>query len=256
VKPLPGAAAVLCAWFLAAQAPAQTAVPAPGTADREAVDREFTLAAPEIDRINHLMQAEIARVMSGALDEPPGDVAKLMSGAGSARPRLDDQSVPLHLRLIERKRLELTAAVNWARSTTGHCDYPQFGPPQLVDPAFRRHMHDVLACRRAEIDRYQAGFARLNKEREASVLALKLPSFAQERMSAQAREATRQQEAAVEAVYANRRATYDAIEDLFAYMDTHPAHFVDGHIQFDKDADRVAAQALIDRFTAAVKLPQ
>lgn len=240
----------------AASAPGAASAPASDTQERLSVEREFALAAPEIDRLNGFLQAELARVMSDSGAGPSPEVARLMSGAAAAKANLGDGSVPLHLRLIERKRLELAAAINWARSIAGHCGNAQFGPPQLVDAAFRQHMHEVLACRRSELERYQAGMAKLNKDREASVPALKLPRFAQESMLAQAREATRQQEAALEPIYKNRRITYAAIDDLFTFMDSHPAYLADNWIQFENDADRLAAQALIDRFTEAAKLPQ
>ena len=239
-----------------AAGPTATAGPQPAASAAQAsVDREFALAAREIDRLNVLLQAELARVMSGSAEAPSPEIAKLMS-TGAAKPALGDTSVPLHLRLIERKRLELAAAVNWARGSAGHCGDPQFGPPQLVDPEFREHVHAVLKCRRAELDRYQTGMHKLNKDREASVPALKLPVPVQERMSAQAREATRQQDASLEPVYRNRRAIFDAIDNLFTFMDSHPAQFLNNRIQFENDADRFPAQALIDRFTEAARLPQ
>ncbi len=251
-----GCTALLIASHALAAGSAPAAEPAADAgAAQESVDREFALAAPEIDRLNALLQAELARIMSGSAESPPPEIAKLMS-AGGAKPALGDTSVPLHLRLIERKRRELAAAVNWARATSGHCGDPQFGPPQLVDPEFREHMHAVLKCRRTELDRYQAGMHKLNTDREASVQALKLPAAVQEKMSAQAREATRQQDAALGPIYRNRRATFDAIDNLITFMDSHPAQFLNNRIQFENDADRFPAQALIDRFTEAARLPQ
>jgi hypothetical protein len=254
-------AAIACAALLLAFGASVVAAAGDGAVDddaaaRASIDREFTLAGPQIDRLNGLLQSELARATSSNGGEPPAAIARSLDDSGVRRPALGDSSVPLHLRLIERKRRELAAAAAWVRAGTGQCGDSLFGPPQLVDPAFRQHMHAVLQCRRAELARYQAGLHKLNKDREASVLQLKLPRFAEERMSAEARAATRQQEAALEPIYRNRRTTYEAIDDLFKFMDSHPARFADNRIQFDSDADRIAAQALIERFTAAATLPQ
>jgi hypothetical protein len=204
------------------------------------------------------MQNELARLLSDSAAAPSPELARLMGDSSGQHPRLGDTLVPLHLRLIERQRLALVSGVAWARSVAGHCESPEFSPAQLVDPVFRQHMQTVLECRRQELDRYQNGVHKMNKASEATVLELKLPSFTEAAMLAQARAATSQQDAALEPVYRSRRAMYQSIDDLFKVVDAHggEVHFTGNQLNFDNDADARTASDLINKFLTAGKALQ
>ena len=228
------------------------------TSQDAAAEQEFTLARSELIRMAGLLQNELARLLSDSPVAPSPELAALIGDGSIHHPRLDDASIPLHLRLVERQRLAGISGVEWARTAAGHCELPDFSPAQLVDASFRQHMQAVLQCRRQELDRYQLGVHKMNKANEATVLELKLPPFTQAAMMSQARAATNKQDADLAQVYKSRRAMYQSVDDLLRFVDAHAheVHFTNNQLTFDKDADSKIANELINTFLAAAKVMQ
>ena len=68
-----------------AAGPTATAGPPPAASAAQAsVDREFALAAREIDRLNVLLQAELARVMSGSAAAPSSSSSRVQCSSPGA----------------------------------------------------------------------------------------------------------------------------------------------------------------------------
>jgi hypothetical protein len=154
--------------------------------------------------------------------------------------------------------LELVSGVEWARTAAGHCDTPEFSPAQLVDSAFRQHLHIVIQCRQQELDRYQIGLHKVTKAHADAVLELQLPPLTEKAMLSHARAETNAQDVAMEPVSRNRRTFYQSMDDLLSFIDAHSTevHFMNNQLVFDKVATADAANELINNFTAAAKLPQ
>ena len=225
-------------------------------ADQAAL-RESGLAKPEIAHLYRLLDAELMRAVTRPADPPSHEIHVIMKRAIHKGLDLGDVSVPLHQRLVERKRRELIAAVRWARSPELRCDDPSIGPEQLLDTKFQHYMLDVvLRCRRHAIDYVESEINRLNRDDESSIPELKLPTFVRRQMVAQARESTERQAASMGALSRNRRDTLQAIEDLFKYMEFHPAHLEGNLIVFDNSADRPAGEEVYGRFVAALETAQ
>jgi hypothetical protein len=212
--------------------------------------REIAMARPELIRLNGLTQNEVMRGLSGS-GEPSPEIELLLRDDGK-HANLGDTSVPLHLRLIERQRATLVGIVKWAKSI-GHCGSADFTPANLADPMFRKSMQTVIVCRRRDLDQLETGLHNYNKTNEASVLELKLPPWTQANMLAEARTHSVNQETALAPILRNRRATLQAMSDLFNFMDAHSneVHFSNNQWMFSSDADLKTAQDLMNKFASA-----
>jgi hypothetical protein len=177
--------------------------------------REIAMARPELIRLNGLTQNEVMRGLSG-FGGPSPEIEQLLRDDGK-HPNLGDTSVPLHLRLIERQRATLVGIVKWAKSM-GHCGSADFTPANLADAVFRKSMQTVIVCRRRDLNQLEAGLHEYNKTNEASVLELKLPPWTQANMLAEDRTHGVNQNAALAPILRNRRATLQAMSDLFNFM--------------------------------------
>jgi len=222
-------------------------------AEEQSVQREVDKARSEILRMNDLLQDEFSRILSGSDAAPSRDLLELENDASAKRPGLGDTRVPLHLRLIERQRMAVVAAAQWAGSVSGHCDNPDLSPTGLLDTQLRARLKSVVQCHRRELDRWQIGIHRLNKSREATALKLKLPPPDQAELLSEARDHTRADDLNVEADFRGKRALLRSIDDLVKFMETHNARLADNQLLFDTAADGQAAQVLISRFVDAAR---
>jgi hypothetical protein len=106
-----------------------------------------------------LINQEMARIVEGTAE--PAQMAQLLQN--QPKPvSLSDTTIPLHLRLIERKHAAYLALVSWGR-TIDHCDNLEFNLTTLVDPANRKSMQAVNACREADLNGLETGLHQLNK---------------------------------------------------------------------------------------------
>jgi hypothetical protein len=216
------------------------------TAADAAAEREFALARPELFHLNKLIDSELQRALSNPGEKSP-EIAQLMRD-DDKQMSLGDASVPLHLRLIERRRRTVIAMYLWTKSM-GHCDNPEFSAASLVDPAFRKTMESANACREAALTRMETGLHDINKAEEASILELKVPSWIQTKMLAEARTKILNDDAALIPVVRNRRATLKAMNDLIQFMEAHAAqvHFSSNQLVLANDADAKTAQDLMQK---------
>lgn len=222
------------------------------TAQDDVVNREVEMARPTEKRFSQLLDSQLFAIFQGRRSP---EVDAIMRDATTKHPDLSDQSVPLHLRLIERQRWSFVASVNWAAAVSGHCGDPDFTPSQLLDASIRQQIHEAIRCRMDELERMQRGIHKLDKEREDSVMLLKLPPYSQQVMLNEARLHTKQQDDAIESTFQKRRALLKANEDLFDFMDGHSdgAQFSNGQILFKNEADGQTARDLMIKVAAAVQ---
>jgi hypothetical protein len=178
---------------------------------------------------------------------------QVIEQSANSRIALSDTKVPLHLRLIERQRLEVIAGFKWAAATIGRCDEKAFNPVDLLDVQSRLRINSVSRCHQRYLDRGELQLHELTVANEASVLELKLPPAFQKRMLAQARQSTERQDAEMASTYAHRRAFWRATDNLVEFFDMHSAHLAANQIVMDNDADSVAAQVLLSQFVETAK---
>jgi hypothetical protein len=221
--------------------------------DDQPVQREFDIARPEIIRLNALLNAELVRALVSSDPTPSPAMRQVMEESANSRIALSDTRVPLHLRLIERQRLEMIAGFKWAAATIGHCDEKTFNPADLLEVQSRLRINAVSRCHQRYLDRGELQLHELEVANEASVLELKLPPAFQKRMLAQARQRTERQDAEIASTYAHRRAFWRATDNLVEFFDMHPAHLAANQIVMDNDADSLAAQDLLSQFVETAK---
>jgi hypothetical protein len=219
----------------------------------QAVPHEFDLARPEIIRLNRLLNAELVRAIDVSDPAPSPGMKQVIEQSANSRIALSDTNVPLHLRLIERQRLEVIAGFKWAAATIGHCDEKAFNPADLLDVQSRLRINSVSRCHQRYLDRGELQLHELTVANEASVLELKLPPAFQKRMLAQARQSTERQDAEIASTYAHRRAFWRATDNLVEFFDMHSAHLAANQIVMDNDADSGAAQDLLSQFVETAK---
>jgi len=224
-----------------------------GPSTDQAVQHEFDMARPEIVRLNQLLNAEIIRALAGSASAPSPAMKRVIEASSNSHLALDDTSVPLRQRLIERQRLEVIAGFKWAAATIGHCDEKGFGPADLLDDRSRLRIKSVSRCHQRSLDRDQLEIHPLNEANEASVLKLKLPPAFRERMLAEARRNVELQDAEIASTYAHRRAFWEATDNLVEFFDTHPAHLAANRIVMEDESDGSAAQDLLSRFIETAK---
>jgi hypothetical protein len=229
----------------------------PATEDQQALS-EIAAAQGPVHAMYRILADEMRRIMSERPDRPSPEVAKILNSSATVTD-LGDLHVPLHLRIIEQRRREMAAGIKMAQYTmAGHCENPQPRPEQLLDAAWRARGLQAIQCERDKMDRYQAGMHKINKEHEASLLALHLPPSTQEKMLAEARASTARQDADLESDYAKRRKSLQLSEEYLAFIDSHVArmHFTDGHIVFDDPADFKISQGFGERIKADLESQQ
>jgi hypothetical protein len=219
----------------------------------QAVQHEFDIARPEIIRLNRLLNAELIRAIDASDPAPSPAMKQVIEQSANSHVALSDTSVPLHLRLIERQRLEVIAGFRWAAATIGHCDEKAFDPGDLLDVQSRLRINSVSRCHQRYLDRGELQLHELKVANEASVLELQLPPAFQKRMLAQARQSTERQDAEIASTYAHRRAFWRATDELVEFFDMHPAHLAANQIVMDNDADNGAAQELLSQFVESAK---
>jgi len=219
----------------------------------EAVQHEFDIARPEIIRLNRLLNAELVRALASSDPAPSLAMQQVIEESANSHIALSDTSVPLHLRLIERQRLEMIAGFKWAAATIGHCDEKAFNPVDLLEVQSRLRINAVSRCHQRYLDRGELQLHELKVANEASVVELKLPPAFQKRMLAQARQSTERQDAEIASTYAHRRAFWRATDNLVEFFDMHPAHLAANQIVMDHDADSGAAQDLLSQFVETAK---
>jgi hypothetical protein len=219
----------------------------------QAVQHEFDVARPEIIRLNRLLNAELVRAIDASDPAPSPAMKQVIEQSANSRIALSDTKVPLHLRLIERQRLEVIAGFKWAAATIGRCDEKAFNPVDLLDVQSRLRINSVSRCHQRYLDRGELQLHELTVANEASVLELKLPPAFQKRMLAQARQSTERQDAEMASTYAHRRAFWRATDNLVEFFDMHSAHLAANQIVMDNDADSVAAQVLLSQFVETAK---
>ncbi len=164
-----------------------------GATSDQSVQHEFDIARPEIIRLNRLLNAELVRALNASDPAPSPAMKQVIEQSANSHIALSDTSVPLHLRLIERQRLEVIAGFKWAAATIGHCDEKAFNPADLLDVQSRLRINSVSRCHQRYLDRGELQLHELTVANEASVLELKLPPAFQKRMLAQARQSTERQ---------------------------------------------------------------
>jgi hypothetical protein len=225
----------------------------PRTAEDEAAEREFGLAAPELDHMNRVLSAEMQRLLGGGRGSQSPEVAKYLDGPSVKRVELGDVRISLHVRFIERQRRNFVDGIALAKTATaGNCANPSPGPDQLLDAELRAKVLTALKCHQQALDRYQSGMHKINQGYEAMLLELKLPPFTRERMLAQAHASTVRQDAELSSDYTNQRKTLQANIDFFTYLDAHAAHahYVNNRILFDDPEEAKTMQDLLNRLGA------
>jgi hypothetical protein len=219
-----------------------------GATSDQLVQQEFDIARPEIIRLNRLLNDELVRALAASDPAPSPLMKQVIAASANSHIALSDTRVPLHLRLIERQRLEVIAGFKWAATTIGHCDEKAFNPADLLDVQSRLRINSVSRCHQRYLDRGELQLHELKVANEASVLELKLPPAFQKRMLAQARQSTARQDAEIASTYAQRRAFWRATDNLVEFFDMHPAHLAANQIVMDNDSDSGAAQDLLSQF--------
>jgi hypothetical protein len=219
----------------------------------QAVQHEFDIARPEIIRLNRLLNAELVRAVDAADSAPSPAMKQVMEESANSHIALSDTGVPLHLRLIERQRLEVIAGYKWMAATVGRCDEKSFNPDDLLDIQSRLRINSVSRCHQRYLDRGELQLHELSVANEASVLELKLPPAFQKRLLAEARRNSERQDAEIASTYAHRRAFWRATDNLVEFFDMHPAHLAANRIVMDNEADSLAAQDLLSQFVETAK---
>jgi hypothetical protein len=217
------------------------------------VQHEFDIARPEIIRLNRLLNAELVRAVASSDPAPSPAMQQVIEESANSHIALSDTRVALHLRLIERQRIEMIAGFKWAAATIGHCDEKAFNPGDLLEVQSRLRINAVSRCHQRYLDRGELQLHELKVANEASVLELKLPPAFQKRMLAQARQSTARQDAEIASTYAHRRAFWRATDNLVEFFDMHPAHLAANRIVMDNDADNGVAQDLLSQFVETAK---
>jgi hypothetical protein len=217
------------------------------TAD-QGVQHEFDIARPEIIRLNRLLNDELVRALAAADAAPSAAMRQVIEDSANSHIALSDTRIALHLRLIERQRLQVIASFKWAAATIGHCDEKAFNPGDLLEVESRVRINAVSRCHQRYLDKSELRLHELKVANEASVLELKLPAAFQKRLLTQARQSTERQDAAIASTYAQRRAFWRATDNLVEFFDMHPAHLAANQIVMDNTADSAAAEDLLSRF--------
>jgi hypothetical protein len=223
-------------------------------AEYVAAEREFAMARPELFRLNDLIEQEMSRVLTNTPE--PAQMAQLLPDKRT-HVSLSDLNVPLHLRLIERRRETYMAVVAWARNT-GHCDDPELTPVKLADPAIRKSLRVIISCRQEELDRWQTAIHQINKASEVSLLELKVPPDIQVKMQAEARKHTMDEDATLVPIFQARRAIWNAMADILQFAEAHATELQiqNNQLLFANDADAKEAQQLMNKLQSAIAATQ
>jgi hypothetical protein len=150
-------------------------------------EHEFAIARPELDHMNHVMDAEMKRLTLEADGPPSPEVAKYLNVPPTQRVGLGDVRIPLHIRFIERQRRSFVTGIAFAKaSMSEHCDRPSLRDDQLLDKQLRAKVIAALHCHQRKLDRYQSGMRQANQQSAAMLLELKMPSLTLQKMLAEA----------------------------------------------------------------------
>jgi hypothetical protein len=210
-------------------------------------ERDIDDAAQDVDRMHRILGAELQRLVSGAGGSESDEVAPYLHESSGTPMDLGDVRIALSTRYIERERRQMVAAIAVIKAEMAEdCGNPSPGANQLLDAAVRAKVLAALKCHQRQLDRLQSGLHKLNQDYEANLVQLKLPSFTQEKMLAEARAYTLRQDSDLAAQYAHPRQVWQANVDFFTYLDEHAAHahYVNNQLLFDDPAEAEAMQVL------------
>jgi hypothetical protein len=217
-------------------------------------EQDIRDAAQDIDRMHRILGAEFQRLASGAGGSESDEVAPYLHESSGKPMDLGDVRIALSKRYIERERRQMVAAIALYKAEMAQdCGNPTPGGDQLLDAGVRARVLAALQCNQRRLDRLQSGLHKILLDYEANLLKLKLPSFTQERMLAEARAYTLKQDSDLASQYAHPRQLWRANIDFFTYLDEHAshAHYANNQmILFDDPAEAKAMQDLLTRLKA------
>ena len=223
-------------------------------AEARIAEQDIRDAAQDIDRMHRILGAEFQRLASGAGGSESDEVAPYLHESSGKPMDLGDVRIALSKRYIERERRQMVAAIALYKAEMAQdCGNPTPGGDQLLDAGVRARVLAALQCNQRRLDRLQSGLHKILLDYEANLLKLKLPSFTQERMLAEARAYTLKQDSDLASQYAHPRQLWRANIDFFTYLDEHAshAHYANNQmILFDDPAEAKAMQDLLTRLKA------
>jgi len=216
-------------------------------------EQDIRDAAQDVERMHRILGAELQRLSSGAGGSESDEVPPYLHESSGKPMDLGDVRVALSTRYIERERRQMVAAIALFRAEMAEdCGNPNPDAKQLLDAAVRAKVLAALKCHQRQLDRLQSGLHKILQDYEANLLKLKLPSFTQEKMLAEARAYTLKQDSDLASQYAHPRQLWQANIDFFTYLDEHAshAHYANNQILFDDPAETKATQDLLTRLKA------
>jgi hypothetical protein len=216
-------------------------------------EQDIRDAAQDVERMHRILGAELQRLSSGAGGSESDEVPPYLHESSGRPMDLGDVRIALSTRYIERERRQMVAAIALFKAEMAEdCGNPSPGANQLLDAAVRTKVLTALKCHQRQLDRLQSGLHKILQDYEANLLKLKLPSFTQERMLAEARAYTLKQDSDLASQYAHPRQLWQANIDFFTYLDEHAslAHYANNQILFDDPAEAKATQDLLTRLKA------
>jgi hypothetical protein len=216
-------------------------------------EQDIRDAAQDIDRMHRILGAELRRLVGQAGGSESDDVPPYLHESSGKRMDLGDVRIPLSTRYVERERRQMVAAIALAKAESAEkCGDTSLDAKQFLDAAFRAKVLAALKCHQRQLDRLQSGTHKLNQDYEGTLLELKLPSFTQESMLAEAHASTLRQDAELASGYADSRRGWQADVDFLTYLDGHAAHarYVNNKLLFDDPAEAIAMQELLNRIKA------
>jgi len=223
------------------------------TFDDRFAEQDIRDAAQDINRMHRILGAELQRLVGQVGGSESDEVPPYLHELAGKRMDLGDVRIPLSTRYIERERRQMLAAITLIKAETSEkCGDTNLDPNQLLDTAFRAKVLAALKCHQRQLDRLQPGLHKINQDYEGTLLELKLPSFTQERMLAEAQASTLRQDAETASAYADSRRGWQADIDFLTYLDGHAAHarYLNNKLLFDDPAEASAMQELLNRTKA------
>jgi hypothetical protein len=230
-----------------------SAVEAQKTFEDRFAEQDIRDAAQDIERMHRILGAELQRLSNGATGFKSDEVLPYLHESSRKPMDLGDVRVALSTRYVERERRQMVAAIILLMDEMAEdCGDPSPRANQLLDAAVRAKALAALKCHQRQLDRLQSGLHKIFQDYEANLVKLKLPSFTQERMLAEARAYTLKQESDLASQYAHKRQLWQASIDFFTYLDEHAshAHYVNNQIFFDDPAEAKETQDLLTRLKA------
>jgi hypothetical protein len=212
----------------------------PPTAEDKLAEREFAIATPELDHMNHVLDVEMKRLTLDAGGAPSPESEKYLNVPATERVELGDLRIPLHTRFIERQRRGWATGISFAKaSMSEHCDRPLMRDDRLLDKKLRAKALAALNCHQRKLDRYQTGMRRANQQYTAMLVELKLPPLTLQRMLAEADQSAMSGDVELSHNLAGQRRSLQANIDLLSYLDAHAAHasYVNNELVFDDPAE-------------------